>query len=151
MGTLSATLTHKSGLAFEIGIRDHHFFTDAKAESGGTNLGPNPKELLVSSICGCSAMDVASLLKKMRVPFDSLVVSGVAETTEGHPSIFAKVHLDFKTTGTEVDAEKLIKSVTMSMTKYCGVSAMISKASPIEFDVYINEQKIHSGRAHFEI
>jgi hypothetical protein len=35
------------------------------------------------------------------------------------------------------------------MTKYCGVSYMISKVCPITYDVYLNDKLIYQDEAKF--
>ncbi|MFN7825326.1 MAG: OsmC family protein [Pseudobdellovibrionaceae bacterium] len=136
---------------FSAKIRQHEHGMDAKAESGGEDSAPSPKELLLSSIAGCTAMDVVSLMKKMRVDFTEFRVSAEAETTESHPRVFKVVQLKFLVNGGAPDLEKIKKSVDMSLTKYCGVSAMVSKVSPLEYEIVINGQVAASGKAHFEL
>jgi len=43
--------------------------------------------------------------------------------------------------------EQVLKAVNLSMTKYCGVSAMIAKAAPIYYKVNINGSEVGSGQA----
>ena len=42
------------------------FYIDAGEENGGKSEGMRPKALMLSSLAGCSGLDVVSLLKKMR-------------------------------------------------------------------------------------
>ncbi|MCE3009729.1 MAG: OsmC family protein [Proteobacteria bacterium] len=136
---------------FSAKIRHHEHGMDAKAEFGGEDSAPSPKELLLSSIAGCTAMDVVSLMKKMRVDFKTFRVSAEADTTESHPRVFKVVHLKFYVDGENPDLEKIKKSVEMSLTKYCGVSAMVSKVSPLDYEILINNQVAATGKAKFEI
>lgn len=138
-------------MSFQSHIREHMIVMDAKKEHGGQNLGPSPKELVLSGIVGCTAMDVVSLLKKFKEPFSECVVSAETSLTQGHPVMFQEVHLLFDLKGTsEMKKEQLIKAVDLSMTKYCGVSAMIAKACPIYYKVNLNGSEIHSGQAFSE-
>ena len=147
----SAKLNLKEGMQFEATIRDHKFQIDAKVEHGGKDTGPNPKELLLSAIMGCTAMDVASLMRKTRVEFDSFEVRGDAEPTEKgtHPIIYKKVDIIYSVKGQNVELEKVKKAVELSMTKYCGVSAMVSKAAPIFWKIEINGEIKADGEAKF--
>lgn len=138
------------GLAFSAQVRQHSFTMDAGQSSGGKDLGPSPKEILLASICTCSGMDVASILKKMRGVVESCEVNAKTETTPTHPSIFKEVLVDYKVTGTEISEEQVLKAVRLSMTKYCGVSAMVANASPIHYQVHLNGKWVGEGRAHFE-
>ncbi|WP_347358891.1 OsmC family protein [Bdellovibrio sp.] len=137
-------------MGFESQIRDHKVPMDAKSDFGGKDQGPSPKELVLAGICGCTGMDVVSILKKMRVNLQSCDVNAETDTTEGHPSIFTTVELQFRLQGPDVKPEQAMKAVNLSMTKYCGVSAMIVKASPIRYQVYLNDLQIGEGQSQFE-
>lgn len=140
----------KGEMGFESHIRQHKLTMDAKSEVGGRDQGPTPKELLLASICGCSGMDVASILKKMRVNLLSCEVNAQTDTTKGYPSIFEEVKLQYHIEGSDIKVDQAMKAVTLSMTKYCGVSAMVAKASPMTFEVFLNGQKVGEGKADFE-
>ncbi len=150
MGQVQCQTKWLGGLGFEAQVRDHKFIMDSKPEAGGKNLGPTPKELLLTSICGCSGMDVASILAKMRLNIVSCEVNAQTETTAGYPSIFATVHLQFVVESPDAKPEQVIKAATLSMTKYCGVSAMVVKASPIHYSVFLNGANVFSGESNFE-
>ena len=116
----------------------------------GTDRAASPKQLLLMSICGCSAIDVMMLMKKYREEVTSFNIKADAPTTEGQPSIFSHVELVYELEGTQ-NAEKVMEAVTLSMTKYCGVSAMVNPTSPIRYSVVLNGKKIGEGNARFEI
>lgn len=148
---MHAKIKHMSGQAFEAEIRGHRFVMDTKRESGGDDQGPTPKELYLSSIIGCSGVDVASLLKKMRVEFDELEIECHGDQKEfGLTKIFSRIDIVFKVNGNQVDNSKVVKSVVMSMTKYCGVSAMAAQSCPIFYKIQVNGQWINEGQARFE-
>lgn len=127
----------------------HSVLMDAKSPIG-TDQAPSPKELLLMGICGCSGMDVVSLLKKYRENLSSLKVLADAPTTKTQPSVFEYVELKFVVEGPQ-SQEKVMEAVTLSMTKYCGVSAMVNSISPIRYSVELNGSKIGQGQAKFEI
>lgn len=149
MGTMNCQTTWKHGSTFEADLRSHKILLDTKIESGGTNKGPSPKELLLAGICGCSGMDVISILQKMRLTVEHFDVSATTETTEGHPSIFKHVLVTFTIKSFDAKPEQVLRAVQLSMTKYCGVSAMIVKASPISYEVLLNDEKVGEGHAEF--
>ena len=108
----------------------------------------SPKQLCLASICGCAAIDIVSWLKKKRQEATSLRVDADAPLTPGYPAVFAHVMLDFYAEGS-VEPATLIEAVVQSQTLYCGVSAMIAKASPVKYRVHLNGQEIHAGEASF--
>ena len=135
------------GLAFEAESRGLKFTMDSRASAGGKDLGPTPKEVLLSAICVCSGMDVTSILQKMRVQLDSCDVNAQSETTETYPAIFKEILVQFLIKGSDIKSEQAMKAVTLSMTKYCGVSAMVNPTSPIRYQVFLNGTQIGEAMA----
>jgi len=117
----------------------------------GTDTALSPKQLVLAGICGCTGMDVVSLLRKFKQPLDSLTIDSEATVTEGgYPSVFKEVQLVFRVKG-QIEPAKLLEAVTLSQTKYCSVSAMISKVAPITYQVELNGVMIGAGRADFSL
>lgn len=137
-------------MAYQADSRGHRAVLDAKKEFGGMDIGMSPKEMVLNGLCGCSGMDVISLLTgKFKLPVTALEISADAEsTTSGHPVVWTKVDLSFEVSG-DLPADQVIKAVDLSMTKYCGVSAMLVKAVPIQYKVLLNGEQIHTGIAKF--
>lgn len=106
---------------------------------GGSNQGLNPKALMLSSIGGCTGLDVLSLLKKMRVEFDDFKVVVNGEMTEEHPKYYNKVNIDYYFTGTDLNEEKIKKAVTLSEEQYCGVIKMFRAFAEVTIAIHINE------------
>lgn len=133
------TVLHwKEDLAFEVELQGHRFMVDADSQFGGKDRGPRPKALLLSGLAGCTGMDVASLLGKMRVRFDTFDVEVEGADTEEHPKVFKEIVIRYIFTGAELDREKIDKAVDLSLTKYCGVHAMLGKTAAIRHEVLLN-------------
>jgi putative redox protein len=132
------TVTWTEDLAFDVELDGHHFMVDADEEFGGKNRGPKPKGLLLSSLAGCTGMDVASLLTKMKMPFDkfSLVVQG--ELAEEHPKLYTDILIRYIFHGNELNRDKIEKSIKLSLDKYCGVHAMLVKSANIHYEIVLN-------------
>lgn len=148
--SLTAATHWIQGLGFEVEVRHHHDFTDAKKEFGGKDRGPNPKEYVLAGLCGCTGMDVASLLKKYKVSYSEFSVAAEAELTKVHPVIFSEIKLTFTVRGEGIDTTLVKQAVDLSMTKYCGVSAMLSKATPINYEIIVNDLSAATGTAKFD-
>ena len=128
---------------------NHQVEMDTKPPIGG-DTALTPKQLLLAGICGCTAMDVVALLKKHKQNIESFEVEADAASTEGvYPAIFKEVKLVFKLKG-QLDAKRVLESVTLSQTQYCGVSAMVSKTVPISYQVELNGENIGTGIADFK-
>ncbi|MFO7670616.1 MAG: OsmC family protein [Bacteroidales bacterium] len=135
--SIKATLLN--GLSFEAEVDGHKIYLDTSAEHGGKNLGPRPKPMMMVALAGCTGMDVAAILKKMKVEVESLIVEVEGEVTEDHPRRFSGMKVIFRVKGKDVLRESVEKAVMLSKTKYCGVSANYSEAFPIEYDIIIEE------------
>lgn len=141
-------ITFTQDMAFQTDTRGHKVMMDAMENVGGHNLGMTPKEMVLNGVCGCSGMDVISILRKMRELPDSFKVTADAEKTTTTPSYFSKIHLQYLIDG-KIEKEKAIKAVSLSMTKYCGVSYMISQTADITYDIVLNGEVVFSAQAEF--
>lgn len=114
---------------------------DADAEVGGEGKGARSKSLMLVALAGCTGMDVASLMKKMRAePKDfQLDVSG--ELTDEHPKYYKKVKVEYRFYGENLKRDKLQKCVNLSVERYCGVMEMFRQFAEIEIDVKFIENK----------
>ncbi len=99
--------------------------------------GPGPKALLLTSLTGCTGMDVVSLMNKMRVKYEAFDVFAEAELTDEHPKNYKSIHLTYMIKGEKAKskADKVKKSVDLSLDKYCGVAFMLRKHCPITYDI----------------
>lgn len=144
---MKSILTWKEGMLFNAEADNNTISMDAKAPLG-KNQGMTPKELVAAGLAGCTAMDVVALLKKHKQSFSSFEVLIDITMSTGLPSVFTEANLTFVLNGS-VDKEVYLNAVTLSQTKYCGVSAMLAKAFPIKYIVNLNNETIGSGSAHF--
>lgn len=124
-------------MAFEAEVSGFKLMLDADSAVGGQNAGPRPKPLTLVSLAGCTGMDVISILGKMRVVPDYFNVSVEGELSEEHPKTFIKIHLVYEFKGKDLPIEKLQKAIDLSQDRYCGVSAMLRKASELTYEIKI--------------
>jgi putative redox protein len=126
-------------MSFESEINGHKIIIDAEPDVGGEDLGPRPKPFMLAALGGCTAMDVVSILKKMRVDFKSLNVTVEGDLTTEHPRHFYKMHVIYEVEGRDLPLDKIEKAVSLSEEKYCGVSAVYRKALDITTEIRIIE------------
>ncbi len=137
---ITSTLTHMDGLAFNVELGGHTFVIDSpNPKFGGKDRGPSPKSLILPALGGCTGMDVASILQKMRVPFTGLEVTVEAETNDQHPVYYTELRITYTVRGKGIDRKKVERAVELSRTTYCGVSFMLEPRSKITHEIVIEE------------
>ena len=128
-----------NNLAFEADVDGHKVYLDTSTEFGGKNTGPRPKLLMLVALAGCTGMDVASILKKMKEDVEELTVEVEGDLSEDHPKKFEGMKVIFRVKGKEIKRKNVEKAVQLSSTKYCGVSTNYIKAFPITHEIIIEE------------
>jgi putative redox protein len=130
-------LTWKGDMAFETEMDGHTLRLDASEKAGGHNTGMRPKGLMLTSLAGCTGMDVISILKKMKVEPDEFNVRVDGFLTEEHPKHYHKMHIIYEFKGENLPEEKLKRAIELSQDKYCGVSALYKKAIELTYEIKI--------------
>jgi putative redox protein len=123
-------------MAFESLIDGHRLVLDADESAGGKDRGPRPKGLLLVSLAGCTAMDVISILKKMREPVTwfNLKVSG--DIAEEHPKKFTGFTVTYQFKKSDgLNPQNVQKAIELSQHKYCGVSATLKDSHEVEWSI----------------
>jgi len=118
-----------------------NFKIDAAEESGGQGKGVRPKALMLTSLAGCTGMDLVSLLKKMRAEVDGMEINVSGELTDEHPKFYNKVTLEYIFYGTGLKKDKIEKAVELSADKYCGVMEMFRQFAEITTVIKYEEKK----------
>ena len=129
----------KQGMTFESHLKLHMINIDTTVKGGGADTGFNPKALLLSSLAGCTGMDVVSILNKMRIKFSNFEIEVEAEQTDDEPRVFKDFNIIYRLKTDPAHKDKVKKAVDLSMDKYCGVSAMLQKHAPIYYKIIIEE------------
>lgn len=128
-----------SDLAFEVQVDGHKMYIDSLPEHGGKNTGPPPKKMMMVALAGCTAMDVASILKKMRENVEEFSVEVEGELTEEHPKKYTGMKVIYRIKGNDISRKNVEKAINLSHTRYCGVTANYEKAFPIDHEVIIED------------
>lgn len=97
----------------------------------GDDSAAGPKEVLLAALAGCTAMDVASILRKKRQRAMAYEIAVSGESASEHPMVFISITVEHRVTGV-VDAEALRRSIELSATRYCPVNAMLSAVASVE-------------------
>ena len=108
----------------------HAIVMDAAAEKTANT----PMELVLIALCGCTAYDVVSILRKKREPLTSLEVRAQAERAAEPPSVYTEINLTYRVGG-KVSRKAAEDAVRLSKQKYCSVSAMLGKTARITSEI----------------
>jgi putative redox protein len=122
----------------------HDEVFEGVAENGNTMIldadsahkhGPSPMEAVLMALCGCTSVDVISILKKKRQQVIGLRVSASAQRAPSPPQVFTHIKLTYAVRGTKLSRKAVEDAVSLSKNKYCSVSKMLEKAAPVEYEI----------------
>jgi putative redox protein len=125
-----ATTVWTKDMVFQGRSESGHTFTfDAGAAHAE---GPSPMEVVLTALCGCTSVDIVSILQKKREPLKGLTVSATAEQATEPPRVFTRIKLVYRIEGA-VSQKAAEDAVSLSKNKYCSVSKMLEKTAEIDF------------------
>ena len=113
---------------------------DADEGIGGRNAGASPMHMLLLSLAGCTAMDVASILSKKREQVTGLSVEVQGNQRSEHPKVYESVEVLYRVRGRGVDPKAVDRAIELSQTKYCPVIAMLGETAEITSSCEIEEE-----------
>jgi putative redox protein len=116
------------GLLFE--AEAPHGRVDLASGLDAPGSGATPMELLAIALGGCTAMDVASILVRMRQPLEAFSVEVSGERADDYPRRFTSLEVVYHLKG-ELDERKVERAIALSEERYCSVEATLRPALPI--------------------
>lgn len=121
----------------------HLLRLDIPVAQGGNASGFRPMQTLLAALCGCSSVDVISILKKQKQLLTNLSMEVDGQREEGkEPSLWKTIDVAFKISG-EVEPAKAYRAVDLSMKKYCSVAETLRVAgAEIRYTVFVNDQEV---------
>jgi putative redox protein len=128
--TMDATFVDPSRMRLEATADGHALAFDVGGPEGDDSAA-TPTDTVLGALAGCTAMDVASILRKKRQRADRYSLHLVAEKADEHPRIFTRVVVEHRVEG-DVAPEALRRAVELSATRYCPVNAMLSGTVEVE-------------------
>lgn len=137
---MEVSIQWKGGMAFEaVPPSGQSFLMDATPESGGDHLGPTPVEALLSATGACSAMDVISILRKMKQEVTAYRIEVSAERPDQieYPKPFKSFVVTHILTGENLDPDSVARAVAMSDEKYCSIIATLREKPEVKSEFRI--------------
>ncbi len=114
----------------------HAIVLDSTPEVGGRDTGTRPMELVLMGLAGCTAMDVAYILRRKRQPLKGLEVNVSAERADKHPRVYTKIHVEYIIYG-NVSEKAAVRAIELSENTYCSASAILRKTAEMTWSYKI--------------
>lgn len=132
------TTQWKGGMLFDSdNPSSHHVLMDTIVE-GQERKGLSPKALMLSSLAGCSGVDIVPMLEKMKVEIDDFKMEIEGQLTDATPKTYHTVIVDYHFYGKDLNEKKINRAVSLSTEKYCGVMEMFRTFAEIKANVHIH-------------
>ncbi|MBM4116432.1 OsmC family protein [bacterium] len=129
--TLNVELLRVDGLSLAARTGSGHWLSmDTSSAGGGHGGAASPVELVLAALAGCMAMDILSMLAKMRARIEDFRIEARAERAPEPPRVFTKVDLTIRVRG-DVKPRQIEKAIALSHERYCSVGAMLKPSVPI--------------------
>ena len=138
-------------MQFNALVNGHTIIMDAPARVGGEDNGPIPKPFVLTALSGCTGMDEVALLRKANIILNDFSLKVTGELSKGQPMEYVAIHITYDIKGSNKDKDAVLKAITDSQEKICGVSSMLKKALPVTWDIFFNEEKIYSNKDTLQI
>lgn len=111
---------------------------DASAVYGGKGQGVRPMELLLMSLAGCTGIEVANAMNKMRIPYSSFEITAESDRREEIPQVFTAIRVRYCVEGEGLTEAKFRKAFELGALKYCSAANMIKQACEVRYSYTIN-------------
>lgn len=135
------TTVWKENLIFESDNPGGYTFNVGQSpEKDEKNKPLRPKALMLSSLAGCSGLDIVSILEKMKSKVDDIKIETSGELTDEHPRTYHTVTVDYHFYGSNLDEDKINKAVTLSIDKYCGVMEMFKQFAEVKTAIHFHNK-----------
>ncbi len=135
------TTEWKGGMTFESdNPSGKTLMMDTDVEGSNERFGLSPKALMLSSLAGCTGLDVVSVLEKMKVNDYEFKMDVSGELTNEHPKYYHKVKLDYHFYGKDLNEKKIKKAVDLSVDKYCGVMEMFRQFAKLDTEIHYHNK-----------
>jgi len=117
----------------------HTITMDGSPDDGGRDLAARPMEMVLLGMGGCTAIDVASMLRKQRQDVRDIIVELEAERADDFPKVFTSVKLIYRVRGKKLNRALVERAVSLSDEKYCSATAMIRKSATVTHQIVLED------------
>ena len=135
------------GYETSVNIRDFKFTVDEPPSLGGTDLGPNPVEIVLAALGACQEIVYSTYAAVLGIPIDRLAIKvsgtldprgffGVADVAAGFDSVVYEVSL-----ASPSSAEK-VRELAEIVNQHCPVLDILQRPLSVQTSVELNGQKL---------
>jgi len=106
---------------------------EATVQMGSLDGEPalRPMQLLLTSLAGCTAMDIVSILNKKRLALEKFSVQVRGKRANEHPRVFTEIEVQYLLWGKDMDEKSIQQAIQLSEEKYCSARAMLAAVAQI--------------------
>jgi len=104
----------------------HTLTVDAPADDGDDFDGFMPGDMMLTSLVGCSGIDVVEILRKQRQDVTGIDVRATGVQQPDPPWIWEEIRLEYVVTGKDINEAAVERAIRLSETKYCSVGATLA-------------------------
>ena len=122
------------GGGFKFTSRDgyeHTLTVDVPENDGDSFDGFMPGEMMLTSLAGCSGVDVVGILRKQRQEVTGIDVRVTGVQQPDPPWTWEEIRLEYVVTGRGISAAAVERAIHLSETKFCSVGATLSGRATI--------------------
>jgi putative redox protein len=111
--------------------------TPSEPQAAAAWTGVSPMEVVLLGLGGCTAIDVAGTLRKMRQDVTAYRVRVGGQRRETHPRIYTHIAVEHELHGRGLRETSVRRAIELSAGTYCSVSAMLEQVARVEISYRI--------------
>ncbi len=114
---------------------------DAKPEAGGEGDGVRPMELLLMGLGGCTGIDMAMILERMRIPLERLEMRVDGERAADYPQKYTGFTITYEIDAPGASPDKVLRAIALSQDKYCSVAHSLTGS--VQAALILNGERVN--------
>ena len=118
----------------------HSVTVDAAENDGDSFDGMMPGELLLTSLAGCSGIDLVNILQRQRQQVTGLEIKVIGAQIPDPPWTWLEIELEYTIRGKGLSESAVERAIDLSENKYCSTGATIGGRAKISSTFKIIEE-----------